>query len=78
MCSTVLTETIEYYVSRKTRVYVLSIDTSKAFDRVSHIKLFNTLQTHGVCHLIIRVLYNMYTHSDIQVRWKSELQMYFL
>ena len=60
MCSTALTETIEYYVSRKTPVYVLLIDASKAFDRVSHIMLFNTLQAHGVCPLIIRVLYNMY------------------
>ena len=34
MCSTALTETIEYYVSRKTPVYVLLIDASKAFDRV--------------------------------------------
>ena len=59
MCSTALTETIEYYVSRKTPVYVLLIDASKAFDCVSHIKLFNTLQAHGVCPLIIRVLYNM-------------------
>ena len=77
MCSTALTETIEYYVSRKTPVYVLLIDASKVFDRVSHIKLFNTLQAHGVCPLIIRVLYNMYTHSDMQVRWKSELSTVF-
>ena len=48
MCYTVLMETIEYCVSRKTPVYVLLIDTSKAFDRVSHIKLFNTLQALGV------------------------------
>ena len=78
MCSTALTETIEYYVSRKTPVYVLLIDASKAFDRVSHIKLFKTLQAHGVCPLIIRVLYNMYTNSDMQVRWKSELSNVFL
>ena len=78
MCSTALTETIEYYVSRKTPVYVLLIDASKAFDRISHIKLFKTLQAHGVCPLIIRVLYNMYTNSDMQVRWKSELSNVFL
>ena len=74
---TALTETIEYYVSRKTPVYVLLIDASKASDRVSHIKLFNTLQAHGVCPLIIRVLYNMHTNSDMQVRWKSELSNVF-
>ena len=49
----------------------------RLFYRVSHIKLFNTLQAHGVCHLIIRVLYNIYTTSDIQVRWKSELSNVF-
>ena len=51
MCSTALTETIEYYVSKNSAVYVLLIDASKAFDRVCHIKLFHILQTHGVCPL---------------------------
>ena len=32
---------------------------------------------HSVCPLIIRVLYNMYTNSDMQVRWKSELSNVF-
>ena len=78
MCSTALTETIEYYVSRKTPVYHLLINASKAFDIVSHIKLFNTLQAHGVCPLFIRVLYNTYTNSNMQVRWKAELSNVFL
>ena len=56
----------------KTPVYAVLMDASKAFDRVSHIKLFNTLEVHGVCLLTIRVLYNIYTNSDMQVRWKSE------
>ena len=58
-------------------MFVLLIDVSKSFDRVSHIKLFNTLQAHGVCHLIIQALCNMYTNSDMQVRWKSELSNVF-
>ena len=72
MCFTRLTETIEYYVSIK-KSSICFINRCLAFDRVSHIKLFNTFQAHGVCPLIIRILYNMYTNSDIQVRWKSEL-----
>ena len=57
-------------LAEKTPVYVLLIDASKAFDRVSHIKLFNILQSHGVCPLIIRVLYNMHTNyaSKMEVR----------
>ena len=31
MCSTALTETIEYYVVKKDTVYVLLIDASKGF-----------------------------------------------
>ena len=76
MCSTSLTETW-YLYTLKTPVYVLLIDTLKAFDSLSHIKLFNTSQAHGICPLIIQVLYNMYTNSDMQVRWKSELTNVF-
>ena len=54
-------------LGKKNPVYVLLIDGSKVLDRVGHIKLFNTLQAHGVCPLIIRVLYNMYSNSDMQV-----------
>ena len=34
-------------------VFVLYIDASKAFDRVCHSKLFNVLQTQGICPLLI-------------------------
>ena len=39
--------------------------------------LFNNLQAHGVCPLIMRILYNMYTNSDMQAKWKSELSNVF-
>ena len=32
MCSSLLVETVEYYVSNNSSVYVLLIDASKAFD----------------------------------------------
>ena len=64
---------ISIMLFKKNQAYVLLIDASKAFDCVSHMKLFNTLHAHGVCLLIIRVLYSMYTNSDMQVRWKSEI-----
>ena len=41
--TTMLLETIEYYVSNMSAVFVLYIDASKAFDRVCHSKLFNVL-----------------------------------
>ena len=72
MCTTMLLETIEYYVSNGSAAFVLYLDASKAFDRVCHSKLFNVLQAQGVCLLILRALFNMYTQSVMKVRWKSE------
>ena len=48
MCSTLLVETVEYYVSNNSIVYVLLIDASKAFDRLCHSKLFDVLETYNV------------------------------
>ena len=52
MCSTLLVETVEYYVSNNSSVYVLLIDVSKAFDRPCHSKLFDVLETYNVCPLL--------------------------
>ena len=43
ICSILLSETVEYYVSNHSSVFVLLIDASKAFDRVSHLALFSIL-----------------------------------
>ena len=53
------------------------IDASKAFDRVSHITLLKILREHNVCPTVLRLLYNMYTHSEMQVRWKDNLSILF-
>ena len=45
MCSTLLVETFEYYESNNSTVDVILIDTSKAFDRLCHSKLFEVLET---------------------------------
>ena len=44
MCSTVLVETVEYYISNNSTVYGLLIDAPKAFDRLCHDKLFELLK----------------------------------
>ena len=43
MCSTLVSETIQYFTQMRSPVYVLFIDASKAFDRLSHIQLFDIL-----------------------------------
>ena len=71
MCSTLLAETVEYYVSNNSTVYVLLIDVSKAFDILWHSKLFEVLESHNVFPLVRRLLYNIYSRSEIHVQWNS-------
>ena len=68
MCSTLLVETVEYYVSNNSSVYFLLIDTPKAFDRLCHSKLFDVLGTYYVCPLVRRLLYNKYSRSEMHVQ----------
>ena len=70
-CSTMLTETIEYYVSNDSPVYVLFIDASKAFDRVCHSTLFELLERKHLCPTVMRLLHHIYSQSVMQVRWKD-------
>ena len=78
MCSTFLVETVEYYVSNNSSVYVLLIDASKAFDRLCHSKLFDMLETYNVCPLVRRLLCNIYSHSEMHVQWNSTQSTTFL
>ena len=69
MCSTLLIESIQYFVKIQSPGYVLFIDASKVFDRVCHNHLFNILEEKGVCPLIRRLLFKMYMDQRIRVRW---------
>ena len=58
-------------MSNNSTVYVLLIDASKAFDRLCHSKLFEVLETYNVCPLVRRLLYNIYSRSEMHVQWNS-------
>ena len=71
MCTFMVLETIEYYKSKGSKVHVLLLDASKAFDRVNYIKLFEKLCNKGMCPLTIRLMLNMYTNQKLQVKWNG-------
>ena len=71
MCSTLLVETVDYYVSNNNYIYILLIDSSKAFDRLCHSKLFDVLETYNVCPLVSRLLYAIYSRPEMHVQWNS-------
>ena len=71
MCSFLVSETIQYYKSHGSDVYMLSLDASKAFDRVKYTKLFKLLIKRSVCALVIRFLLKVYMFSSATVKWNN-------
>ena len=52
LCSTMVNETVRYYMYTKNcgkSVYVLLLDASKAFDKVTFNVLFNKLRDYSMC-----------------------------
>ena len=69
MCSTMVRETISYFVHKNSNVYGLVLDATKAFDRVNYCKLFKILLKRNVNPLICRLLLFMYINQNLRVRW---------
>ena len=68
-----LVETVQYYDENgRQPVYVLQLDASKAFDRVSYSRLFNVLLDKNVCPYIARLLCYMYLNQNCCVKWNSK------
>ena len=72
LCSFLVAETINYYRSRRSNVYMISLDATKAFDRVQYSKLFNKLIDKEICPIIIRFIMNSYLISKSLVKWNDK------
>ena len=73
ICTALLLETIEYYIENGSDCYLLLLDASKAFDRVEYVKLFNTLRDRKMFPIVLRLIMNMYTNQEFQVKWNTVL-----
>ena len=69
MCSTMVRDTISYFVHKNSNVYGLVLDATKAFDRLNYCKLFKILLNRNVNPLICRLLLFMYINQTLRVRW---------
>ena len=75
LCTTMINKTIQYYTEKGGRaVYLLLLDASKAFDKVSYENLFELLLARNVlvCPKIVKLLYYMYIHQKCHVRWNNK------
>ena len=64
-----LKQTLEYYRSKSSPVFICTMDLSKAFDRVCHKTLFEILSKRNVPPYIIDILKNWYTTQKFRVAW---------
>ena len=62
-------ETVNYYIKKKSNVFVLMLDASKAFNRVNYCKLFNELLKRDISPLVLRLLLYMYTSERLRVKF---------
>lgn len=69
--------TIDHFIDRGSTIYAASLDISKAFDRVNHLKLFETLSKTGLPSWILVILINWYGKLTVAVKWKSAVSNSF-
>ena len=69
----VVSQVVEYFTTHGSNVYIASLDASKAFDRVHHIKLFEKLIDRGLPGGIIKILVDWYGKLFATVRWNEVL-----
>ena len=77
LCTSMVRETVSYFVNRGSNVYGLLLDASKAFDRVNYVKLFKILLLRNVCPLVCRLLLNMYINQRLRVKWNNVMSNNF-
>jgi hypothetical protein len=60
--------TVNYFLKRKSNVYMVTLDASAAFDRINTYALLSKLLDRGVPYGIVRVLFSWYNVSHACVR----------
>jgi hypothetical protein len=72
MCTLLLKETISYYTRNDSSVYCVLLDATKAFDRISYVKLFHKLIDRKLPAIVIRFSVNSYCEQTMCVQWDSK------
>jgi hypothetical protein len=68
---------INYFTTNKSTIFAAALDIRKAFDRVQHRKLIDSLYKAGIPDYVIAILANWYAKLTAVVRWNNELSKSF-
>ena len=77
MCAFLLKQIISSYLQLSSPSFLVFLDASKAFDRVSHELLFKKLLLRDIPPCFIRLLRYWYRQQQMQVRRGSQLSQSF-
>ena len=77
MCTWMVVETIDYYSRNGSEVFTSVMDMTKAFDNVSHSKLFAKTIERGIPEIYIRLLMVVYKHQQLCVKWNGKSSYIF-
>ena len=69
LCILSLRETINYFKTNNTPIFICFLDASKAFDKLNHWHLFRKLLDRGMPPIIIRLLLYLYIRQSYSVKW---------
>ena len=69
LCTAMYKETVQYYAARKSMVYSVLLDASKAFDKVRYGALFKLLIGRNLPAAVLRLLLDSYTRQNACVSW---------
>jgi hypothetical protein len=71
LATSVLLQTVDYYIDNGGLVYGMALDATKAFDRVEYCRLFALLLERGMNPLYIRLIVEMYTSQKMCVKYNN-------
>ena len=77
LATSVLLQTVDYYIDNGGQVYGMALDATKAFDRVEYAKLFQLLLLRDMNPLYIRLILEMYVNQKMCVRYSSSSSKWF-
>ena len=77
LATSVLLETVDYYLNNRGCVYAVSLDATKAFDRVEYTRLFELLIDRNVNPVYTRLILNMYIEQRMCVKYNNTYSDWF-
>ena len=72
-CVNSANETVNYYINKSGKVYICTLDASKAFDSVNLLTLFKKLFERNMCPLFLRFLIHSYCNQKMRIKWNAAI-----